>query len=628
MNSSWLNAAATAALIAGTFCASLLANGTSPIVWSDTLNDEYSVRQCVTNDTCALTGTGTSVRGFSHAVSWFQLRSLLGSLGLGLDGSHVVIQVLNALAAGLVFAIGRRLGGWLTGVLAACLFVDGYASLRIETAALYNSPPLPFLGAVFLLACMAIVERPGILSVTLAALVGAIMANVHLACILTGLSVVSAALLAPRRRFVIATIGVLVFALATYLVAPPLWLHNATNFLQPPPAVGNAPAKPRLEGWALSFISLLAVGAWIGSLRSRSAAWARCRHQMKGPLAVSLPFIVAFLTAAFVGLDATAKYLGHIVAAAAVGAALPVAVVMRQLLRNRLGTDDSARKIAVRMARAAPFAMAAILPFRVEPPRDNPPTIRDLREVQRALRDQHGWTNQQMIANLQSSAGMPALMGLRELAIADPSPESVQSDPTTSALLVSLNSADLPTPLPPNWAVIRQSTQSALVLIVTRSRIDWSRFEVCLRLSDGSTQWCKESGLRFEKDAFDLEARNMPSGAARWSGTLTLRLPLRAAIPSHTEAIFMPRMGLLCGGRVGGMANGTVRIGADRRQAVVVGTDAPGLPETIELDWELGTPECSDYTYQGWPPFVVVGDVATVQLIGDILRKRETSNGS
>ena len=625
-----LNAAATAALFAGALLASLRENGTSPIAWTDTLNDEISVRQCVTNDSCTLTGTGTSVRGYFHAVGWFELRSLLGWLGVGLNGSHIVIQVLNALATALVFAIAQRLGGRLAGVLAAWLFWDGYASLNIETAALYNSPPLPFLGAVFLLACMAAVERPGMLSVALAALVAAILANIHLACVLAGLSVVWVALLAPHRRIRLATFGALVFALATFLVAPPLWLHNAATLLQPPPPLGNVSVAPRLEGFGVICWSLLAVVAWIASLRSPSATWARCRRRATGALAVMVPFIAAFLTAGLVGLDATAKYLAHVVAASAIAAALPIALAARQLLHNlRADAADSWRRSTVRMVRVAPFVLAVMLPLTSSPAKDPPPTISDLQAVSRVLRDQHGWTAQQMVANVQASSGAVAVMGLRELAIADPMPETAVGDPTASAILVSLGSADLPSPLPPNWVVIRASYPTALVLIVTRSRIDWSRFDVCLRLRDGPAQPCQESGLLFEKDAPALKARNMPWGGPHWSGTLALRVPLRAPVPGLNEAIFMPRMRHVCGGRIGGAENGATRSATDRRQAIILGTAAgAGTPDPVELEWELGSPECNGYTYQGWPPFVVTGEATAVRLVEAILRKHEDSDRS
>ena len=77
---------ATAAIFLGALLANLRAYGTSPIAWSDTLNDATPIRQCVVNNECTLTGTGTSVPGFFHAVGWFELRSLLAWLGFDLDG--------------------------------------------------------------------------------------------------------------------------------------------------------------------------------------------------------------------------------------------------------------------------------------------------------------------------------------------------------------------------------------------------------------------------------------------------------------------------------------------------------------------------------------------------------------
>jgi len=626
LTSSRLRAAATAALFAGALLANLRANGTSPIAWTDTLYDETPVRQCIVDDACNETGTGTSVDGFRHAVSWFELRSLIAWLGLGVDGAHVVIQVLNALAVALVFAIALRLGGWLAGVLAAWLFVGGIPSLGIQMAALYNSQPMPFLSAVFVIACMAVVERPGMLSVALAALVAAILANVHLACVLAGLSVVWVALLAPRQRILLAGFGALVFALATFLVAPPVWLQNAATVLHPPPPKGNVSFAPRLEGLPVVGGSLVAMAAWVVSLTSASAGWARCRRDMNGPLAVVVPFVIAFLAARLVGLDATGKYLGHTMAAVAISAALPIARAARQLFRSLLAdAADSWRRFAVPVVRAAPFLMAVRLPVTAMTDPSLPPTMSELEVVGRELRDRHGWSAQQMIANVQSSFGVVVPMGLRHYALAAPEPDTTGADPTASAILLPLSRADLPHPLPPNWLVVRAS-DPAIVLIVTRSRLDWSRFDVCLRLSDGTAEPCKESGLLFERDQAGPTARNMPWGGPHWSGTLTLRVPLRDPIPGVSEAIFMPRLWNVCGGRIGGTENGVLRIASDRRAASTpdTGAGADGA-ESVDLEWQLGSSECSGTFYDGWPPFVLTGDAETVRLVETILRKHELS---
>jgi hypothetical protein len=216
-------------------------------------------------------------------------------------------------------------------------------------------------------------------------------------------------------------------------------------------------------------------------------------------------------------------------------------------------------------------------------------------------------------------------MALRELAIADAMPETTPGDPTASAILVPLTRADLPDPLPLDWVMIRDSHPIALVLIVTRSRIDWSRFDVCLRLDQGATHPCQESGLLFEEDAPGLDPRHMPRGGPHWRGSLALRLPFRTSMSGRAEAIFMPRMINVCGGRIGAAADG-VSVTADRRHAVVPAT-ALTEADRLELEWSLGTPECDGERYDGWPPFVVAGEAETVQLVESILRQHEVADG-
>src|SRR6185369_9678856 len=197
----------TAATLIALFVASLLASlrlaGWSPIVWIDTFNDEQEVQRCLVDDSCTLTGMSTSVPGQAHAVTWLELRSLLAWLGVGLDGAHLAIQISNALAVVLVFHLATTLAGPVAGTFAAWLTMDHVEQFARATA-LYNTSPMLFFGAVLVLACTAAVARPGVASVALVALVAAVMANIHISCAMAGASIVWVALLAPRRRLLLA----------------------------------------------------------------------------------------------------------------------------------------------------------------------------------------------------------------------------------------------------------------------------------------------------------------------------------------------------------------------------------------------------------------------------------------
>jgi hypothetical protein len=618
-----LKAATVGALLVGALISNQRLAGTSPIAWIDTFNDEQEVQQCLVGNSCTLTGVGTSVPGQVHGVAWLELRALLAWLGVGLDGAHLVMQFLNALAVVLVFHLATQLGGRLAGAAAVWILLFGIDALSVRLTALYNSSPLLFLGAVFVLACTAVVERPGVVSVALAALVGAVMANVHLACVMTGLSVVWVALLAPRRRFLLAAFGAALFAVATVIVAPPSWLYNLTSLLAHREASGGATGVMPLQGGDLLRWALFAVAAWVASLVSRAPAWVEYRRRSQGAFAVIVPFLAAYIVGARFGLNANAKYLAHLKAACAIAAALPVALVAGTLLRRSVP-----RRLVLSVEQILPFVVALVIavptPLSVTADDERTPTIGDLVAVAHVLHDEHGWDVSRMIEHLKTPYGLPVLMGLQQLSAAGNGPSPVVADVGTSVLLMMLEADELPHPLPSSWTVVRRSTRAATVLVFMQSRIDWSKFEVCTPPADGLEQHCEESGWRFDEAAAIFNVQNMPPAGLRSRGTLKLRLPLRPAAPGFTEEIFMPRMRDVCGGHIATVSDGTFRVDADRRRATLSAAKfGQASPSTIELEWNIGSPECDEWAYDGLPPCIIAGDAATVQLLEAILRKRE-----
>ena len=611
------------AIFLGALAANLREAGTSPIAWSDTFNDQTLVRQCITDGSCTLTGVGTSIPGYFHAVGWLEFLSLLARLGIGLDGAHVLIQIANALALALVYDLATMLGGRLAGVTAVWLLMFQIGTTTVQTQALYNTSPLLFLGAVFVLVCTAAAEQPGVLTVGLAALVGATMANVHLACILTGASVVWLALLAPRRRLQLAVFGAALFALATFVVAPSGWLSNAVRVLQGSQPMSATPAT-RLQGASLVFWAAFAVCAWGLSFRQRDGDWIELRRRSQGALAVLVPFLAAFLLAPLAGVEANGKYLAHVKAACAIAAALPLALIVRGLMRAlSRSRGERLPRLLRRMEPAAPFALALILPLAVTAADERMPTVDDLTAVAHILGDQRGWDTQHMLHGLKTPLGMPVLLGTRQIGAAHraPSPAAVSAE---RAILITLATADLPHPLPSNWTVVRRSSRVSTVLILTQSRIDWQRFEVCLHPLGDEAQPCQESGLQFVEGAPAFDAPNMPAGGPQWRGTLTLRLPLRSTASDAAEQLFMPRLPRGCGGSIASVSDGALQVQPDRRGAVL-STPPAGLssPSAIELQWQIGSPDCDAGAYDGLPPFVVAGDANTVRLLEQILRKGE-----
>jgi hypothetical protein len=612
-----LTALFIAALVAGQRSA-----GTSPIAWFDTFADEAEVRQCLVGNSCTLVGIAASVPGVVHGPGWLELRTLLEWLGVGLDGAHLAIRVLNALAVVLVFYLAAQLGGPLAGAAAVWVLMLGMGPLSVRLTALYNSNLLLFLGAVFTLACTAAVERPGVIAVTLAALVGAVMANIHLACLMTGASVVWVALLAPRRRFPLAAFGAAVFALATFIAAPPTWLYNLASILEHRAGSGGSTGAT-LQGVDLLRWVLFAVVAWAMSFAGQAPEWAQYRRRSQGVFAVLIPFLAVFLVASRFGLDANAKYLVHLKAACAIAAALPLALVAGAALRTAFP-----RRMIQRIERILPFAVALLVavvtPAKFAVDEERTPTVRDLVAVADILHDEHGWDLPRMFASLKTPYSAVVMTGLRQLSAAGDAPSPVVTDAGTSALLMILAADDLPRPLPSNWKVVRRSVRTAAVLIFTPSRIDWSKFEVCVRPADGPEQPCEESSLQPDVAAPGFNVRNMPRSNVRSRGTLRLRLPLRPAAPGSTEEIFMPRMHDVCGGQIASVADGALRVSPDRRHATLMVPEAGQMsPATLELEWNILSPECDGVAYDGLPPFFIEGDAATVQPVEAILRKRE-----
>lgn len=626
-----LHAVALVVVFVATLIVMLRDGGSSPIAWMDTFNDEREVRQCLTEDACTLVGVSTSVPGLVHAVGWLQWRTALAWLGVDIDTAHVAVLVLSALGAVLVFHLASRLGGVLAGVVACWIFLDRIDPL-LRLTALHNSSVLLFLGAVFLLACTAAVERPGAASVALAALVAAVLANVHVVGVACGASVAWVALLAPRHRWLLASFGLAVFAIATVAVAPGTWSHNVATLLVRPaghPVVPEATDNPLLV-WVL-----VGVGAWALASLVRMPAFRAYRRRAHGAIAVLMPLLAAFAIAPYVGLYAEPKYLLHAKAAAAVAATLPVALLVRPLWR-------AAPRVGGAVDVLLPFALAAVLldpgmiPGMARGPSaaDDPtPTLADLGRAAAILHQQYGWDARRTRAGLRTEYGVTAQVGLAQAmaplgpaaaakaSSAEPSSLTPSTAPRDASLLVIAN-RDLPAPLPPDWHVVRHSPQATTALIPLRSVIDWSAFEVCT-LPEGDASWtCAAS--RFDSASDDaVEPPGMPPPGRAWRGRIRISAMLRPLAADESVAIFMPRIAIGCGGRI--LATPAhVQRAADERHATIAGPTPAGAPARLELEWAVGAPECGVTTYDGGVPWVVEGDAAAVRTIETILRRRET----
>lgn len=600
---------------AALFLAALILNlrlaGWSPIVWVDTVADEGEVQRCLVGDSCTLLGVSTSVSGQRHAVGWLAWRTLLAWSGLDLDGVHLVLQVANALSLVLVFYVGTRLGGPLSGAVAAWILMSGVTTMA-RAVALYNTVPLLSLGAVLCLACIAVVLRPGVPSVTLAALVAAVLTNVHLACVLAGGSVVWAALTASRSRFALATYAVFVFAGANLALAPETWLHNIESLLHGP--TGHPP------GTATSWVNptrnwmLFGVAAWVLSfVRSDPQARAYRRH-CQGALAVIVPVLIPFLVAPLVGLNAEPKYLYHANAATAVAAALPIGLVADRVLRA-LAPSWSAT-----IERLLPVVVALLLLLPSDrvftAAQERTPTVDDLATVTKILAD-HGWDLSRMLRDLKSPHEAAVLTSL-PLALPPTSTAGAPEAPDTTAVLLSLPSDAVPETLPRGWHVIRHQGQVVVMLVIMPSRIDSRELELCVRPAGAPDEICETTSWRIEDGRVFIPG--MPPPGQAWRGTISITLAIRDT-PFESE-IVMPRLLSGCAGRIVSPTSATLHVESDGRRALIPAggrSDIPPAP--LKMEWNVGSNECGVLSYHALIPFFVEGEVSTVRVLDAVLQE-------
>ena len=456
--------------------------GDSPALWLDTLNDQREVRQCVLRGSCTLLGQAASINGIFQPTAGLR-RGRCSFVSAWTSTPCTSCSRRSTRSAWRSWRSRVPPRGRLLGALAAFLLVYDLGNVGAMQQALYNSTPLSFLGAVLLIACVAAVERPGLLPSVVTALLAAVMTNFHAACAATGATVVLVALLPPGGRLLRAAVTTASFVAASFAIAPLGWLADARFFLHGGPGAAAASAVPLsisavaaiVQGDPIACFSAIGLGAWLFAAVTRRPT---LRRKLDVSTAVVAPLLVAYIFALRHGVpDSGGKYLVHIKPAAALGVAAPVvALASGALSRVRLAPRVSQR--CARWARGpCGFALGRgarhphLHALRRRARRAPSPriTMRDVDAFARVLRDERGWSRAHVRRHVKAIEQSTVLTGLLDEArggFCDPprppgGPSDEGADDGINALLLVLDIAELPNPVPPSWTVARRTASSA-----------------------------------------------------------------------------------------------------------------------------------------------------------------------
>ena len=586
---------------------------TSPMLWIDTMNDQRDVRHCLVQGVCTSLGEATSVGGVYHAVGWLDFLGLARLAGLGLDSLYVGLQVLSAIGVMLAGATARRAWGTSAGLFAAfaCFyFTVGSANQQV----IYNTTLLPFLGAVFLLVGAAAVNRPGPASIALTALVGALLASIHSACVVSVISVVWVALLAPRHRVKLAAVGAAVFVGTALAIGPAAWVISVDHALSASTSTTRAhpAAMEGMKAALATYGTLIAL-----ALAARLVTRPDRRRFVDVALAIALPMLAAsFAAAATSTVPTYAKYLAHVapsgsvlIAALAAAASARISSALAQISILPAG---STRVVPPLLYAVIALQSSRWLPDRERAARRNSLSFDDAAGIPPVLAAR-GWTYAQVYRSLRSPHAAEILASFEMLAPTFPLGPGLD-DPTV-VYVAKVETSAIPKPLPERWAVASQDRDLTVVLVFVRSFLSWSHFAACDPRAAGGRDACVESGLSLrddEKPTCVFCVPGMPPFQRPVVHTLELRMAVHATAGEAHAIVMPPPRPWLCAGTIA--SAGPASISLDHRRATWVEPTGSNLPQQeVRLDWTIGSSECGMNEYLGLPPFFLEGDPQSVE---------------
>ncbi|MGH7435166.1 MAG: hypothetical protein ACRENE_05800, partial [Polyangiaceae bacterium] len=607
------------ALFAGTLAGSYSWSDPSPTLQIDTINEQSLVASCVDQAVCSSLGVPASIRGLFHASAWIHMR-ILGALGgLGIPESFFFVHALNAASVVLVaHAVARHAGRGVAAFAALACAVGSF--VVADPMTLNSSLAVPFAGALLLVVTIEVVDRPTPGAMILLGLVAGVAANVQLAGVLAGASIVWTAWLVRGRRVRFLALGLAAFAAATFAVAPAAWIANGRWALAGVTRIAATVHEMdplRATPGTVTFLELLAVALLVGRSRRRSA----------GPLAAA----GTSLALPVLGVEVLLSTVpGIVVDARSTSIAMPavatlVAIAATALVRFVAGVPRPAGQTA--MVYVAGLGAGLVTVVATRPSSALGPqvaersalvpdvTFADVEHVAAEFAKLH-WSYAHVYRSLRSPVAGDVLSAMG--ALAPNYPMGPDGNDRGDAYFLKVDVGGLPSELPPGWTLLRRHGTSASLFILAQAALKWDTFEAC----DQETGACSPSGLRvgeYEKPVCPSCVKGMPAGGRTHATRLELRIPVLPAPPGTRWGLRMPRAANFCEGRILGVDGRDAEVSADGRTAEWTAPADPAAPGTARILWELASPTCRDFAYRGMPPFFFEGETKTVEALEDLV---------
>jgi hypothetical protein len=253
-------------------------------------------------------------------------------------------------------------------------------------------------------------------------------------------------------------------------------------------------------------------------------------------------------------------------------------------------------------------------------------TFHDLATAARVLTHDRGWSLTEAALNLKAPDDFVRRAAYRWTTGWRPTGGEARLE---RAYLLKLPASLVSQPLPPDVVETTSSARDATLLVFTCSWIDWRTFQVCSRAEGSTEEHCTPSGLPAVDNAQGDDmagVAGMPAADGRSTArlALTLHFALHPTLQCPEEWIHMPRLPLLCPGRITGVDGRTAPIedgGQWARLAFHPGDGQPP-PRDLAITWDLGGPECWRQ-FRGYPPFFVEGDPQGVAFLAPLLAHQE-----